>query len=569
LRLVEGRWKIELWAKAQRPGETLEIKFHRVQQNIFFKETIPLTTYWQKIERSFDVPVGIDRLQGDSSSLSYEIRIASGEGDVWIDDLYLGRVDHANRTVFSDNYVNILRELRPGVLRNWGNQLGSSLQNQLAVPTARKTVGSHPYTANPGKFHYSLHEFLQLAQAVGAEPWYVIPPTFNGQEMQNLAAYLSAPVGSHPYANLRAELGQPTPWTNIFRTIHLEYGNEMWGPNSHGDPFLGASLSGGARVGEVADGRFQVMRRSPYFQEGRLNFIVGGQAFNPWQQGQIEANSDAHDTIGIAPYFGDLTSYGNTGQMYYPLFASPTQQMAETNAGKIRGNVDELQRSGQGTELAIYEINSHYNYGWTPLQVRNDYLTSMGMGLALPLHMLTYQRDAGINTQAAFTSLQYSSLMPGKSERARLWGLLRDVEATQRKRPGWLGLEMANHAIRGTMISTVQSGYNPTWTQQAINKISDRVVVPYVQSFAYKGAQGDYAMVLFNLHLNQTQVVQLRLPSAPWGQATLYTLTATDIRADNENAENVVITTEQRTIGQSHTLELRPHSMYVLEWRGN
>jgi hypothetical protein len=147
--------------------------------------------------------------------------------------------------------------------------------------------------------------------------------------------------------------------------------------------------------------------------------------------------------------------------------------------------------------------------------------------------------------------------------------LLRDIEATQRKRPGWLGLEMANEAIRGNMISTVQSGYNPTWTQQTINKISDPVVVPYVQSFAYKGHQGDYAMVLFNLHLNQQQTVELRLPSAPWGQATLHTFTATDVRANNEASENIMITTEQRTIGQNYTLQLRPHSMYVIEWQGN
>ena len=567
LNIIEGNYQFEIWARSAEANQTLEIKFHRVQERIFYEETIPITNNWQKISRQFYVPPGADS-PFLNNPLAFEVRIASGKGDVWVDDVVLQNSGHQNPTPFTDSYVYLMKQLQPGVLRYWGAQLGSSLDNQLASPWARKTNGFDPFNRNPEEFTYSLHEFLQLAQFLDSEPWYVIPPTFTAAEMQNLIAYLSAPAGSHPYAKLRADLGQPTPWTTIFPKIHLEFGNEMWGPADYGDPFVGATVRTGGRVGEIANSRFAVARRSPYFQPYKLNLIIGGQVGNPWQQEQAEIQSSNHDSIAFAPYFGDLTYYGGDEQWFYPLFANPTQQVSNLPSGRVRANANTLARAGAGTEMAVYEINSHFTYGYIPLSIRNDYLTSFGMGLALPLHMLTFQRDLGINTQTAYTALEYSVLMPGKYERAKLWGLLRDSEATQRKRPGWLGLELANRAIRGSMLRTYQGGNNPTWVQQPLNGIDHPVEVRYIQTFAYREGQNDYGIILFNLHLDESQQVQLNLPKSPQWSGKLYTLSSNNIRDDNETANRIFIRTEQRALGKVVTLELAPHSMVVLEFTG-
>lgn len=98
--------------------------------------------------------------------------------------------------------------------------------------------------------------------------------------------------------------------------------------------------------------------------------------------------------------------------------------------------------------------------------------------------MLTYLRDFGIKNQIAFSSLQYSWRMDN-GEYVRLWGMLRDLEATGRKRPTWLGVELANKAIQGDILPTTQGADNPTWTQAPINGITQQIEVPFVQSFAF------------------------------------------------------------------------------------
>ena len=106
--------------------------------------------------------------------------------EVWLDDVALYSTDHTNPTVFTDTYVDRLKELSPGILRNWSNQFGSTLDVQLAEPWARQTQGYRPHNRIPGSYSYSLHEFLELCQEIGAEPWYVIPPTFSPEDMSNL-----------------------------------------------------------------------------------------------------------------------------------------------------------------------------------------------------------------------------------------------------------------------------------------------------------------------------------------------------------------------------------------------
>ena len=571
MNIVEGLWKFEIWVKPSVPGQSIEVKFLRHREHEFFNETFELRQGWQKIERKFRVAPGTDQqIPFDVNPLGFEVRVASQDSHVWIDDVELARVDNRYPTAFSDRFVDLLRELGPGVIRNWGHQLGSTLDNQLAEPWARKTNDFNPRDREPVKFHYSLHEFLQLNQATNSEPWYVVPPTWTAGELQNLIAYLAAPAGSHPYANKRAELGQAAPWTSVFPKIHLEFGNEMWGGNTAGDPFAGATLWDGYQVGEVAGQRVGIMKASPFYQPNKhkLNLIIGGQAGFPGRQAEIQSTSSSHDSVGVAPYFArDIKSYGDDSQMYQPYFANPWHNISPN--GKMRQSRNHTLANGRNTGLVIYEISSHLTHGNLDIERRNTFLTGLNMGISLPLHMLHYQAELGVREQAAFTALQYSWLLPGRyQERARLWGLLRDSESTQRKRPGWLGIELANTAIRGDVLVTQQNANAPSWTQAPINDIPSQIEVPFVQSFAFKASNTGYSVVLFNLDLYKSQTVDLKLPFVPQGSATVRTLTGATIRSNNEDAENVRIVTTQQYIGQNHTLVLPKHSMVVIDWSG-
>jgi hypothetical protein len=198
--------------------------------------------------------------------------------------------------------------------------------------------------------------------------------------------------------------------------------------------------------------------------------------------------------------------------------------------------------------------------------VRNDFVTGQAGGVALPLYMLTYMREMGITSQTAYSALQFAYRMDN-GDYVRLWGMLRDLEATGRKRPTWLGVELVNRAIMGDMMVTTHSGANPSWLQPPINGIDQEIEVPFVQSFAFR--RGDrHSIVLFNLHLDQGQAVRLSLDEPPAAQAQMLQLAAASIHDDNEDAENVTI--EEWAVndfGDQYELTLPPHSVTAILWR--
>lgn len=564
--IIEGNWRFEVWARGSSNSDSMAISFEREGERTFFSDGFPLTTAWQKYVIEFYVPPGTDvqsAIAGPVPLLALNIAIPNSTDAIWIDDMSLSRRDYSNPTAFTDKVTSALQELQPGILRKWSqNALGNTLENQLAEPFARKTTGFSPRSVRPAQYDYSLHEFLELAAYVDAEPWYVIPPTFTDAELDGLMAYLSAPAGSNEWANKRAALGQEVPWTEVFPTIHLEFGNELWGGNSGNDPFIGATFRGGVRVGEIANERFTTIKRSAYYDSAEFNLIIGGQFEFPGRQAQIEAGSRQHDSLALSPYFGILEAYDSDEDIYYPLYARPLQDVM---FGNLSQALDHIRAEGNGTELNIYEINFHTTEGDAPIDLRNEFMTGVNSALALPLYMLTYQDMLGVQNQAAYVLSQYSFRM-GNGQYARIWGLLRDFEAGGRQRPSFLGLKMANMAIRGDMLNTRHVGADPAWSQPPINAIDAPIQMPFVRSFAYREG-GQYASVLMNLHLSDPQTIIIQSPNTPDPAALLHTVTSGDIKDNNEQAQTVTIeTTQLADFSQSYELILPPSSMHVLEW---
>ena len=585
--LVNGNWYFSVWAKGSKNGDTLRMRFQRSGESVFFDETIPLTNQWQQITRSFNVANNQDVLYPWSATMPRNpilVELFAGGGEILVDDMELQRGGQTNPTEFSDKFVDYLTELQPGIIRNWGGergQLGSTLDNQLAVQFGRKTTEYRPEHRKARGFHYSLHDFLVLCKLVGAEPWYVIPPTFTREEMTNLAAYLGAPAGSNPYADIRASLGQQEPWTSVFKMIHLEYGNEIWGNNGSGDPFLGASVRGGVRAGDVASARLGIFKQSPYFNEPKYNFAVGGQAFYPTRQKEIDEGGINQTSIGLAPYYGELETYATDSDRFNPLYGQASWLFRDSH---ITDSLGYLKATGKNTRLAVYEINlGATRFKGISLDERNSFITGQGAAVSLPLLMMQYQKNLGMREIISFQALQFSQYISGlgtQGEYVRLMGMLRDLEATGRKRPTWLAVQLANIASNGNLIKTDQSGSNPSYTYKpSVNNglpagLPDTefdqsdVSVRYVQSFAYKSGDS-YRLALYNLHLTESQDVKINLPNTPTGGAILHSLSADSPYTNNEDGNNVAIQKENVTLRNGYELTLKPHSMYVLEWGGS
>lgn len=564
---IRGNWRLEFWAKGLQNGDTLRARFFREGEATFLDQVYSLTTNWQKYTTDFFVAPNADPAGPYTPTqyhpiLTFAFYLQSAGDEVWLDDAALFRTDFTNPTAFTDTFVDRLRELNPGILRDWRGQFGCSLDNELSHPFARKRAGWRPHSRIADNRGFSLHEFLELCREIGANPWYVIPPTFAPSELTNLAAYLGAPVSSgHPYALKRQSLGQTQPWTDVFDTIHLEFGNELWGAASGSDPFFGASLLGGVRLGRIAGERFAMFKASPFYDSSKINLIIGGQNYFPGRQQEIENQTDEHDQIALAPYFGTLDTWNSAEEVFYPLWAgallASTSRAAESKAI--------LDASGQGTTLSIYEINFHTTDGPAPPALRNPYVAGAAGSVGLPLYMLSYLRDLGIKRQCAFTATGFA-FRYNSTDYVRLWGMLRDLEATQRKRPTWLGVEATNHAVLREMVQTIQSGDNPTYTQSPANGLSNPTTFPLVNSFAFQdGAAG--GVVLFNLDLWNSRNVLLDLPQTPQSAAMMYQIAPNSYGDHNEDAERITLDETQLTNFQDpYPLTLPKHSITAIRY---
>lgn len=578
--VVEGDWRFRFWARGQAGGEQVRVTFRRdggpPHNPTFFQQTYNLTNAWQQFDTgNVNVPTGTDELTdpwpvGYRPAAVLSVELLGSPAVAWIDDLDLHSVDNStNPTVFTDLFVDQLISLNPGILRDWSGQLGETLDNQLAATFDRGTVSYKPSSPNPGGWNYGLHDFLELCDHVGAEPWYVCAPTFTAADWMNLCEYLAAPSTAGPYAALRAAQGQTAPWTSVFPRIHLEFGNELWGGADPGDPFGGASVRGGLRLGEVGSDRLGLLKTSPHYAgvSSVINLIIGGQAGYAGRQQEIETAAGAvgaeHDTVALAPYFGVLNDWATPAEIYGPLFAGPFYHAGAGNMGQSKTH---LINGGNGTELAIYEINFHTtSTSYTiPNAGRNDYVTGMG-GIALALSMLVYQTQLAAIDQCAFSSLGYSYRY-NTTEYVRIWGMLRDLYQSGRRRPTWLGVDVANRAIMGDAVTSTRTGDNPNWTQAALNEVGAPTTVDRIQSFAYRNGN-QYAIVLFNLDLTTQHGVRLVAPGSPSTTATEHLLDSGSISDDNEDATTITIQTNPiTTFGQNHEMVLPPFSMRVITW---
>ncbi|MCC6155277.1 MAG: hypothetical protein IT367_16030, partial [Candidatus Hydrogenedentes bacterium] len=333
-----------------------------------------------------------------------------------------------------------------------------------------------------------------------------------------------------------------------------------WGEASANDPFFGASALGGERLGKMANERFAMLRESQYFNQDKINLIIGGQFYYPGRQGEIDATGSDHREIALAPYFGDDKNHANDEELFYPMFARPFEDVA---TGRMKLSQEELDKSGKKTGLAIYEINFHTTGGEAPIDVTNDFVTGAGGALAMPLYMLVYQRDMGAKNQCAFTALQFSYGI-GDNRYVRVWGLLRDIAATARKRPTWLGLELVNRVMQGDMVAVDIEGERTSWTQKPINSVENKISVPYVHAFAYK-AGDNRSLILFNLHLGNAMPVNIDLHGFK-GQIAVDQVAPKTLHDDNEDADTVSILENSLLAGQNLAIELPAHSLTALEW---
>jgi alpha-L-arabinofuranosidase len=560
-------------------GTNLEVKLERLDTthglHTFFSKSIPLGPAWH--DYTFDILA--DDLPNAVGTVGLTFTVAQAE--VLLDDVALTAAAAPNNpTAFRNEVVQTLRDLRPGVLRYMdnGTNFGSSLDNLLAPPLARRRTGSSTQNLTQEDIPLGLNEFLQLAKAIDAEPWFSMPPGTSSTEAANLAEYLAG-APTTPYGAIRAKLGQREPWTSVFSTIHLELGNEQWNHQS----FAGSTINDPTAYGQRAAQIFAAIRATPGFAAPKFDLILGSWATVPWWTQQEIASSGGFDSVAVAPYlFNDFNDATSTEAIFGPMFAEPEmidgsgymalQSTLLQRPGAPSQSTSSIEVGSNHPHLAVYEVNLGSMTGNASI-TQSDIdrtIPSLGAGLAVADHMLLMLRNLGITTQCLFALPEYMNgfTAPGPKRMIPLWGAVVDMGGpTNLRRPQFLAEQLANQAILPTMLTTHVTGPAHIWNQpESPNDKIKLANAHAIQTFAF--ADGPrHTLILLNLSRSETLPVAFAGPTKPSGPVEQFILTSTKISDTNESSATVSIKqTHLQSFNPTNPYPLPPFSMTVLAW---
>ena len=250
-------------------------------------------------------------------------------------------------------------------------------------------------------------------------------------------------------------------------------------------------------------------KASPYYAGSKYDLVLGGQASFPARNTGIHNASASHDSLAVAPYFGgNIDSFSTNEELFGPLFAEPEML---SQSGYMRQNSTNMAASSRPVPLSIYEVNLHTTNGSISQAALDSFTPSIGAGVAVADHMLLMLRDLGIRNQCLFSLTQLAfGRQDGKY--VLLWSVVRDMGVTDRKRPQFLALKLANEVAAGNLMQTTHTGDNPTWNQPLVNGIQ----------YSYPGKDYDLVAMFDCLHdmgdpIGATaHVLQSLKPDAAW-----------------------------------------------------
>jgi hypothetical protein len=569
---TNGVWTVRFRAKRAAGSPLLTVQPDRYSPREPITQAA-LRDQWTQHELTFTIDQ-VPEPTGPSDNPHLLFLFETEGGDALIDDVEIQLEGDENPTAFRDDVVEMLKRYNPGAIRKL-QMGGSTLDNTLRGP-----MQSFAYSSQGGaevgpksrgsRDPYGLHEMYELCEYVDSNPWYTLPGTLTQKEMSNFLEYLGAPsdVG---YGRIRAELGHPQPWTEVFETIHVELGNEAW---NNAGPYQCGGFNGPDYWADI----FALGKASPYYQPNIVFHAAGQGAHWSLNEG-IMRDCPTADRFSVAPYIiqgfdaDEYDEYLDTPEKFFRwAFAWPVQRSRHPDGAMLK-NFQNAEAAG--LELSIYEMNHHTTHGDGPLEPRNDLVTSIGGGMNVANNMLLMLKEHHLRTQCLFSLIQHGYNAHGVGE-VRLWGTALCMrEGQERYRPTFLACATANRVLGGDLIETVHEGANPTFSATGIfNKyrgVETSDELPVLWSYAFKDGKRR-GLILLNLDVTNSQPVRLALDAilSDTPPAVAYTISADEITANNEyesgDPQVEVRRSELQRFRDGYGLTLPPHSMLAISW---
>ena len=557
---TRGDWKMRFWVKSFSGTPTLTIKNRANSQS----SNVTLSTSWVQQTVSFTI--------SNSDSVPTGVMIVN-DGAVLIDNVEYWMEGDSNPTTYTDDYVNMLKTGKYGILRNL-MMGGETVTNQI-FPQLGRTRGRYavhqdigPYTgagSSNGKNRAGIHEFLELCEYVGMEPWVNISGTTTDEEVAAFVEYLTGPTNT-TWGGVRADLGHPVPWTDSMDRITVEFGNEAWNltwsylaAGSNNKNYWADLISAGQAVQSYSS---------------NIAFTVGGQQYSGGSGVTELLTEDATNAAAYAVaaytvsfYFDEDAAINTNDELVAQYFMSyPMWEVHE----RFRDSQTNLMAKS-GMEWTFYEYNHHVNKGDVASYADpiNTYLVGRAHGVCMANYSLLFLKKYGINRQCYFDAGPWN----GAGSGIKLWTSVNSFKQGEESyRPDWLAYQAVNQVRKGELVETTHS-IDPTITtygrydHNSPDNYTDKTYSS-VYSYGFKNGTTN-GLVLVNYDLNNTQQITVALSEYVLNDAaTQWDLVSDHYTNNNEGASNEVtlVETELTDFANGATVELGPCNLTVLQW---
>ncbi|HYW96788.1 MAG TPA: T9SS type A sorting domain-containing protein [Bacteroidales bacterium] len=473
----------------------------------------------------------------NSSGQAFELKLY-GAGYVYLDDVQLHRLPDKRGDKYSSDMMKLLRDLRPATIR-WG-ALTANVYSLEGNPG-----GNHEFSIGDPYSNYTIADFVNLCNELGIYSNITIGTASytdyfkDPSTMKRFVDYLGA-GSENPSGAVRKAEGYDE-LLSASKGIILEFGNEVWGSDSHNAPFAGAS-DYGKWTGPLVDN----MISSDFYDNDKFLLTFSGRDISDsggWSKEVIDNAPHNPDWMAVSGYMGGNFDYDPSipfeSELNY--YQSGFAYIESQKAGVANFRKAMFQKYLKAYPLFLYEGNMTNS--------NPDYYGKFGQAVSYIDFCASMIASGGVTIPVIFNMNQSQ------------WRIINNDRFDYKPLPLYYAAMLFNRYCTGNVLKSSWNGETITGT------FSREYTYPAVSSYVFNDSTR-YSVLLVNRDFENGRDVTLDLPGAGISDtARIAMLSAADW---NVTEPTGVVLTENTVSGfaNGYTLNLPPFSMAIVSFMG-